>query len=304
MSQSPPCARTSARSSTSGIRRATGPTRCRRAWSDAPPDGSSILASYTHSHVRDVQTPLRTGVPGVVNWSSKAVAGRHDHPTAGISLNDVPHRVVLAGTFKAPWHAWSTEVSFYYVGESGSPFTYVAWGTGLRGDLNADGSAANDPIYVPRDAFDPAEIRISGEAPDGDNSAAAVAEREFRQREALERLVERTPCLRRQRGRILERNSCREPWSHTTVAAVRQTIPVAGHGFEADLQVFNVLNLLRRDWGLTRLASPKLLEHVAHTAGTLEEAQPIFRFDTTTAQWVTSPDESAFHLQVALRYRF
>jgi len=145
---------------------------------------------------------------------------------------------------------------------------------------------------------------MTAESPVFHGGDIARAEREFRQREALERFIESTPCLRRQRGQILERNSCREPWSHTTVAAVRQTIPVGGHDLDAELEVFNVLNLLRSDWGLTRVASPKLLEHVAHTDGSSGEAQPIFRFDTAMARWVTSAAASAFHLQVALRYRF
>ena len=268
--------------------------------------GMSALASYTYSRVRDVQTPLRTGTPGIVNWSSRAVSGRHDDLSTGISLNDIPHRVVLAGTFEAPWSRWSTALSFYYVGESGGPFTYLAWGAGRRGDLNADGSNANDPIYVPSDEFDPNEIRFSGlsNAPSADNSAAAQAVRVSEQQVAFERFIESTACLRRQRGRILERNSCREPWSHTTILSVRQAIPIAGHALEAGLDLFNPLNLLSRNWGLYRVAAPSLLEHVGQTPGPSEIAQPIFRFDATAPRWTTLQTESAFQLQVALRYRF
>lgn len=268
--------------------------------------GMAVTASYTFSRVRDVQTPLRTGTPGVVNWSSRAVSGRHDDLSPGISLNDIPHRIVLAGTFAAPWKRWSTVFSFYYVGESGSPFTYLAWGVGRRGDLNTDGSNANDPIYVPRSASDMSEIVFSGrsESAGADNSPAAQAERVSRQQAVFERFIERTPCLRRQRGRILERNSCREPWAHTTIASVRQAIPIAGEAIEVELDLFNVLNLLKRDWGLYRVAAPALLEHVGQTPGPREVAQPILRFDTTRPEWTTLQTESAFQLQVALRYRF
>jgi hypothetical protein len=266
----------------------------------------AVTASYTFSRVRDVQTPLGTGVPGIVNWSSRAVSGRHDDLSTGISLNDIPHRVVLAGTFEAPWRRWGTVFSFYYVGESGGPFTYLAWGAGRRGDLNADGSNANDAIYVPSDAFDPNEIQFSGlsSAPGADNSAAAQAERVSEQQAAFEQFIERTLCLRRQRGGILERNSCREPWAHTTVASVRQAVPIAGEALEVELDVFNVLNLLKSDWGRYRVAAPALLEHVGHTPGPGEVAQPIFRFDATRPEWTTLQTESAFQLQVALRYGF
>lgn len=269
-------------------------------------DGIGAIASYTYSHVRDVQTPLRVNNPGIVNWSSRAVSGRHDDLNPEISLNDIPHRVVLAGTYTAPWDRWSTVFSFYYVGESGSPSTYRAWGVGRRGDLNADGSNANDPIYMPRDAFDTNEITFSGisDDPGADNSQAAQAERVAAQQVAFERFIEETSCLRRQRGRILERNSCRDPWSHTTILSVRQAIQFAGHSMEAEIDVFNILNLLNGGWGEHRVADPRLLEHVGQTEGPPGMAQPIFRFDTTAPRWTTLETESAYQLQLALRYRF
>lgn len=268
--------------------------------------GLAGTASYTWSRVRDVQTPLRTGFPGIVNWSSRVVSGRHEDLRTEVSLNDVPHRVVLAATAEGRWERWSTTFSFYYVGEAGNPFTYTARGVSRRGDLNADGSNANDPIYVPASAFDPDEIQFTGrsETPGADNSPDAQAQRIAFQQEAFERLIERTPCLRRQRGRILERNGCREPWAHTTVASVRQAIPIGGRELEAELDIFNILNLLNRDWGLFRVAASALLEHVAQTPGPPEEAQPVFRFDPSAPEWETLETESMFQLQVALRYRF
>lgn len=267
--------------------------------------GASALASYAFSRVRDVQTPVRVNTPGTVNWASRAVGGRHEDLDPGISLNDIPHRVVLAGTVRAPWRRWPTELAFYYVGESGSPFTFRSWGVNRRGDLNADGSNANDPIYVPRDAFDPEEILFSGRSddPDADNSPAAQAERVAIQQAAFEARIQGTECLRERRGRILERNGCRVPWSHTTIAAVRQTVPLGDRALELELDVFNVLNLLN-DWGRARVAQPAILEQVAQTPGPPEESVPVFRYDASAPEWTTLDTESAFQLQLAARYRF
>jgi hypothetical protein len=269
-------------------------------------DGFSAMASYAWSRVRDVQTPLRVNTRGFVNWASGAVSGDHSDMTPGISLNDVPHRVVFAGTWRAPWRRWETEVSLLYVGESGSPFTYRAGGAGGRGDLNADG-ALNDPIYVPRDAFDPAQIVFSGVSaePGADNSPAAQNARIQAQRTAFEQFIRRTPCLRERRGRIVQRNGCREPWTHTTVASLRQAIPVGPGGLEAQLDVYNLLNLLDRDWGHRRfVASPALLEHVGQTTGPTGQPEPVFRFVSASATWTSDPSESAFQLQFGVRYRF
>lgn len=275
---------------------------------------AAATASYTYSRVRDVSTPVRTGVRGFVNWSARAVSGLHDDMRPGISLNDVPHRITLAGSYRAPWRRWSTDFSLYYVGESGSPFTYVAGGAGPLGDLNADGSDVNDPIYVPRNAYDTTEIVFAPferqvPVPGGGTRTDTVTVPQ--QTQGFERFIQRAPCLRRQRGRIMQRNSCREPLTHTTVASVRQTLPIANRTLEADVQVFNLLNLLRNDWGLFRVAhgrtdltaSPSLLEQFGQTRGQAGTTQPVFRFDVTAPRWDVQA-ESAFQLQFALRYRF
>jgi len=268
--------------------------------------GIALMASYTWSRVRDVATPLRVNTGGSVNWVLRAVSGRHDDLTPGISLNDVPHRVTLAGTWRAPWRRWLTEVSLLYVGESGSPFTWRTGSGGLRGqgDLNADGGL-NDPIYVPRSAFDSSEIVFTGLEPGGDNSPEAQRARVSAQQAAFDGFMRRSPCLRRQRGRILERNSCREPWTHTTAASLRQTLPIGGQVLEAQLDVFNLLNLIVGDWGLRKTATrQELLQHVGQVVGPSGQAEPLFRFDESNAAFATNRAESAFQVQFGVRYRF
>jgi hypothetical protein len=269
-------------------------------------NGIAATASYTYSRVRDVQSPSRVNVAGIALWAdARAVSGRHDDLALGTSLNDLPHRVVTAITYTAPWQSGATEFSLYYVGESGSPFTYLAFGTSRRGDLNADGSNANDPIYVPRDVFDVREIVFSGrsDAPGADNSVTAQNERIAAQQIALDRFIHGAHCLERQRGSIIERNSCREPWSHTSIAGVRHSLPIGGHVVEAELDIFNVLNLLNSRWGRYRVSAPRLLEQVGQTPGSLETAQPVFRFDVSRPEWTTLQTESAFQLQLGIRYR-
>jgi hypothetical protein len=269
------------------------------------------FASYTFTRVRDVQLPLRAGAgAGIANWSTgRVVSARHDDLSAGISGNDLPHRVVFAGAYRAPWRPWSTDVSVYYVGESGAPFTYVTGGLGRRGDLNADGSVGNDPIYVPTNTRDTSQIQFSGvsDSPGADNSPAAQSGRIADQQRTLEELIDRTHCLQRQRGHIMRRNSCREPWSSTSVVSVRQAVPVwRARGLALHMDVFNVLNLLNAGWGQYKVASAPsaLLSQVGETAGPSNIAQPIFRFDTAASRWVTLPAESSYQIQFALRYTF
>ena len=265
--------------------------------------GLGASLSYTWSRTRDVQSPSRVNTTGIAMWAdARAVSGRHDDSTVGVSLNDLPHRIVAALTWTVSRKRWPTQLAFYYVGESGSPFTYLATGASRRGDLNADGSNANDPIYVPRTALDTSEIRFQPFTRDVSGTPETVSAGQ--QAEAFDRFIDETPCLSRQRGQILARNSCREPWTHTTIASVRQGIPIGRQVLELELDAFNLLNLLSDGWGRYRLARPRILEQVGEGTDAAGGIQPIFRFDPAFTPWETLPAESAFQLQVAARYRF
>jgi hypothetical protein len=142
----------------------------------------------------------------------------------------------------------------------------------------------NDPIYIPRNALDTMEIKFSGDL-GADTSAAARAQREGAQRRAFEDFIARTPCLRRQRGQIMARNSCREPWTNTTIASLRQQVTAAPRMIDLQLDVFNVLNLIDRQWGLRREVSadpaPRTARAIPADAGIAAErsADLPFRFD-------------------------
>ena len=254
-------------------------------------DRYELRASYTHSRTRDVQS-LTNGsavAPFDIWASGRPVSGRHSDLTTGISSFEIPDRVVLAGSYAAPWKRWKTDISLYYVGESGTPFTFGDSTAGGLGDLNADGTSADDPIYVPRNAADVSEIVFDS----SDSTQAA----------AFEQFIRDTPCLARQRGRIMARNSCRGHWVNTSNFSVRQSLQaIGGHDLSAQLDVFNVLNLLSPSWGLFRVPDETLLQHTGQTSGPF--SQPVFHFDPATAGMSTQNLESGYQLQLSLRYSF
>src|SRR2546430_17270519 len=59
----------------------------------------------------------------------------------------------------------------------------------------------------------------------------------------LDSLIESEPCLREQRGRILRRNSCRNPWVGGLNARLTKLVGLRnGQSLEVGADVFNVLN--------------------------------------------------------------
>jgi hypothetical protein len=208
-----------------------------RAWSLALqvqkrfPQGTELGAAYTYTDARDRQsTPANDSYD---NLTASPLDGTWEHPNLRTSIYSRPHKVALTGTFDLPL---KLHLGLFYTGFSGDPITYI-----VLGDANGDGidnlfghTNDNDPVYVPKDA--------------GDITLANPADYP-----ALEEIIRREPCLRRQRGRLLERNSCRQPWFTSLDARLTKVLPTThGQSLELSTDVFNLLNLLDRDWGLVR----------------------------------------------------
>jgi hypothetical protein len=262
-----------------------------------------LQVAFTHGRARDVQSHRVIRPVLIDNWRfGRTVVERQDALTTGISDFDQPFRLRANGRLLSPWRRWGTDLSFYYTGASGLPYSYVAGGAVPRGDLNADGATGNDPIYLPRSAQDTAEIQFAGTATE------VVA-----QQAAFDAFIEGDACLRRQRGQIMRRNSCRTPWINLLNAAVRQSMPSPSGQLAVELQFFNVLNLISSRWGrveLPTLATPAattqvpLLSQVGQTVGLPEHTQPIYRFDTAMRRYSSQNFESFYQIQFAVRYDF
>lgn len=157
-------------------------------------DWLRFRGSYTYADVRDLQVQQSSQASS--NIGRNPIAGDLNNPPLTASSYEVENKVVLAATGR--WElgrGFLLEVTPQYFAQSGLPYSYAA-----RGDLNGDGyrdpviSRDNDLIYIPNDVN---ELAWS--------SAADAA--------AFDALIQANECLRSQRGSIMRRNSCRNPWN-------------------------------------------------------------------------------------------
>jgi len=256
---------------------------------------------YTYMQSKDVQS--LTSDRAISNWrNGRQLSTSHDDLTPTTSYFERPHRIVAYGTYTLPWKL--TDISVYYEGISGTPITYTA-----TADLNGDGWA-NDPIYVPRDATDPNEIRIgTGVGTDFEPDPDAAR--------AFEDFIKKQRCLDKQRGKIMERNSCRSPFQHRLDVSIRQSIPqFRGNQLTVQLDIFNFLNFLNRDWGLIKLPtlSPtfpdqRVLIHQRRNPGPLSESVPTYQLDPKVWKDGAGPfdavaNSSYYQMQLTVRYAF
>jgi hypothetical protein len=194
--------------------------------------------AYTYMQSKDVQSLTSDRAISNYRNGTQPIGRINDKTATATSYFERPHRVLLYGTYTAPWTSNQTDVTFFFEGMSGTPVTYVT-----ATDINGDGVQANDPIYIPRNATDANEIRI-GTGSGNAFALNATAAADF------ERFIERQECLDKQRGRIMERNSCRSPWQNRLDVSVRQSLPeVGGQRVTLQLDIFNFANLVNRNWG-------------------------------------------------------
>src|SRR5690606_21053342 len=256
---------------------------------------------YTYLQSKDVQS--LTSDRAISNWrNGRQLSTSHADLTPPPAFFERPDRIIAYGTYTLPWKL--TDISLYYEGISGTPITYVT-----NRDLNGDGWT-NDPIYVPRDATDPNEIRI------GTGIGAAFVQ-DMAAAQAFEEFIEKQPCLDKQRGKIMERNSCRSPFQHRLELSIRQSIPqIRGNQLTGQLDTFNVLIFVNKDGGLVKLPAlgptfpdQRALIHQGRNPGPLNQSIPTYQFDNRLWQNGAGPFDavavsSNYQMQLTVRYAF
>jgi len=263
--------------------------------------------AYTYMKSEDVQS--LTSDRAISNWrNGRQLSEAHEDLQTSTSVFSRPGRFLAYGTYTMPWKSVTTDLTVYYERSSGVPYSYVA-----NGDLNGDLYNGNDLLYIPRDATDPNEIRI-GTGVDGAFVQNAVAA------QAFNRFIDAQPCLAEQRGHIMKRDSCRSPAQDRLDLSIRQSIPqYRGHQLALQVDIFNFLNFLNKDWGQIKLPtlSPTFPDQRAlsvngRNAGSLSQSIPTFTFATQLYDATTGAPKvfdgrdtgRIYQIQLTLRYSF
>jgi len=285
-------------------------------------NGWEALIAYAYGHAYDVQS--FTSSQHSSNWQfGRTLSGRQEDAFTGVSLFDQPHKISSFVTKTVGWgrlvkgewaRGLATDFSLSYQGVSGSPHDYV-YGGSSKGDLNADGQLLNDLIYIPTDVNDPAQLQFQSLTVSGKTFTPA------QQAAAFDALINETPCLSKQRGTIMKRNSCRLPFYNNFDFSVRQNVPlISEQRLAIQIDIFNFGNLLNKKWGqqqvnpITGNNNIPLLTAVAQSSADATTAVPIVTYNplvfdpnstgTPNAYQVGNFTGNYWRMQLSARYSF
>jgi hypothetical protein len=225
------------------------------------PNGTELSLAYTYEDAKD-----QMSMEHVLPWDqagSTPVDGSLEDREVRDSHWERPHKVTLVATTDLPL---GFRFGFTYIGMSATAYTHV-----VSGDANADGFDSNDAVYVPMDSSDITLTNPSEWA-------------------ALDGQIQADPCLRSQRGRVVARNSCRDPMSHETTARFSKRFRLADRrALEVTADLFNVLSFLGSDWGVppfpNKFGGLPLVGYDSANGRGVYEVQPVYQFPRDPGGW-------------------
>jgi hypothetical protein len=258
--------------------------------------------AYTYTQAFDVQS-LTSSTAGSQYRFGRIYSGNQNDLTLSHSAFETPHRIIGTASYTFPSR---TSVSAIYTGQSGLNFAYVS-----SSDLNGDNQSLNDPVYIPTGPTDPKGPVFQSLTTGGVTYTPAE------QAAAFDSFIGRTDCLKSQRGQIMERNSCRTPWTNEIDVSVEQALPtINGQNISVRLDAINFGNLLNNKWGRqisTGNFNPVTLYSQTGivlpgtnttTGANLSNGVPRVTFDPNFNPYNYNNIFSQYALQLSLRYTF
>ncbi len=246
--------------------------------------GLDLYAAYTYGVSKDITNGIRNSMES--NWQLNQSL-TPNNPTLAYSNFDVRHRIIsqVSKKFK------STVVSFVLNSQSGVPFTWGLINATLAGTPQSAGL-----VYIFKDLAEATRyIPGSGQA------------------QQFMDFINSDRYLSSRKGNFTERNGGRAPWSATVDTRIIQNIKFGKKSLQLTADIFNLTNLLYRNWGKQYFVSNTFNSTSSvglskttggfSSSGVLTDA--LFSFTKPTQQpYTIDPINSKWQIQVGLRYNF
>lgn len=206
------------------------------------PFGLDLMASYTFSRAKSLSSGLSSVAQS--NWRNNPTYANPNSPELANSAYNVPHQLKASVYYHIDYgrnKMMRTTIGLIYQGHSGSPYNLI-----YNGDINGDGYAGNDLIYIPTDE----QIdRMSFVQAAGDKYTVA------QQRANLKQWLAEQKYTKDHRGEYFERFADNLPFEHHFDLHLAQCFHFATgkvkHSLELTADIVNIGNMLNRDWGRT-----------------------------------------------------
>lgn len=234
--------------------------------------------SYTWNDVRDNNT-----YNGDVANTSTLVKMVKDDPRdmseMTYSNNQFRHKLVIYGT--APTF-WGITAGLRFSGIGGSRFSMI-----VGGNVNGDFVSTNDLAFI----FDPNDASVDENVRKGlqdllDNPKVQQCVKDY---------------ITSNYGKMAKRNGGSNGFYGTFDLHLAKTFKLyQNHAIDVSVDIFNVANLLNKDWGVGRTLSYVPLYYITG----FDQTKKQYKYTVNTNAGVASGNGNPYQLQIGLRYKF
>lgn len=265
------------------------------------PSGIYAMLGYSYLQARNL---FKSTEIAFTWWTETPIQSNPNKPNLSYSEFGLRNRIFGATNFKKQWSrnvGTSFGVFFevaegnQFAGAGGNRYSFI-----YSGDVNGDGTAANDLIYIPRDQ---SEINFAPYVDENGNNVSAAD-----QWNQFNALIEQDSYLSSHRGQIAERFGLINEWWWNIDLRILQDFSLASgntkHTFQISLDLLNLPNLLSSSWGVRKVANSAATSPL--TLDGFSGGEPVFRYTGPTDG--TFGDDvslnSRWQIQLGLRYLF
>ena len=237
-----------------------------------------LSVSYTWNDTKD-NTSYNGNVANSATLSQMVVDDPRDLSKMTYSNNQFRHKVVVYGT--APTF-WGISIGARFSGIGGTRYSLA-----VNGNLNGDFVNSNDLAYIydPNDPATPQYLR------DGINDILNNPEVEQSTKDYI----------RKSFGKVAERNGGVNGFYGTLDLRLAKKFNLyKKHSLELSVDIFNVANLLNKDWG----AGHTLGKQNIYTIKGFDQDKKQFVYNVNPNTGVSSLSGTPYQFQIGLRYAF
>ena len=268
---------------------------------------SGLAASLAYNYTQ-AENKLKSTEIASVLWQNQPVQGDPNNPNLANSEFGQRHRIVGGLTYERAWNENNqTSIGAFFEAAEGNRFV-VAGGNRYSfiyaGDVNGDGQAGNDLIYIPNDATNTNEILFADIA-NADGSVTTAAQ----QAAAFNAFIDQDDYLSENRGKIAERFGLLNPWyNNLDLKIVHKFGFNTGNSRQAlhvNLDILNVGNLFNSDWGVRKFANPAATSPLILVGTDEATGRNLYNFSGVEETFIDDPGLfSRWQVQLGVKYVF
>jgi hypothetical protein len=269
--------------------------------------GLSVRGAYSYGISNTVSDPESTAATSFARNSHRADP---NNPGSSTSMWAPGHRVfALVNYIKTYKNFGTTSISMFWEARHSTVTGSTRASYVFAGDMNGDGVAANDLIYIPKDT---SEMNFAAFTASGRTFTAEE------QATAFDAYIKQDPYLSKNRGKYADRNGLALPMFRSADLSITQdlfrNIGGAKNGFQLRLDILNVGNLLNSNWGVAQrpVAAINTNNQLQILTNPAVDAQgrATYRLPVVNGQLITKTFQSTattndvYQMMLSLRYSF